>query len=204
MNATHLGLLGTVFFATCAAALIGAAGADHPAPASMPVTTPATSPATLPTTAPAGGKLFRVTLDKPADRVRVGVEGGSVVLEVTSETGIGGMRLDADKAGWPDHIVLRLKGFQTLEGFSAANAHVSCNSSLRAEAPEVHRLGPDGQAAGEVPADAPGRPRPDYRMPIERKGANAGQGGSVEVAIPAALYPSEEKFLKLRWIDAYR
>ena len=59
---------------------------------------------------------FQIKCRKPDDAVRVSTEGGRVVFDITSGSGIGGATIGRAGQHWPDEVVLRvhLKGLESL------------------------------------------------------------------------------------------
>src|SRR5687768_15233129 len=108
----------------CAAGLLALAGRGLAVRADdRPATRPA-APATAPaaTQPAAAGQTMQFTFRKPKDRVdSISAGDGTVVLQVHSESGIGGLVVTPGPAGWPKRVVVRMMRFQMLEMFGVEN-----------------------------------------------------------------------------------
>lgn len=123
---------------------------------------------------------------------RVVTAGGRVVVDVTCPGGIGGLTLRRTprREPWPERLVVRLRGFETLEHVDARTALRSAERELGCRAPRVWAAGRGTWAA----VDATDRDA----MPIQR------EAGWIDVTIPTSLLDPAADSIRLRWIDAYR
>lgn len=133
-------------------------------------------------------------------------DGEVVVIDVTSQSGIGRLRATLGENVAPPRLVLRLRlnGLEELR-FSYPGAEVvvsvsSSDSRVRAQAQ------PAGESAlGEIGPDSP------YWMDVQvydRNGAPAGaiptNGGYFDVAVPADFLDGEHRIFTAGWVDFYR
>lgn len=154
------------------------------------------APTTAPTTGPAATQPalnLQITLTRPKDKIESTADGNTVVIQVTSASGIGGAELAPAAGRWPERIVLRLMHFRLLEGVNAANGRVFCQSALGLHETEVRQIKADGAGAGGD-VDRPG----DYAIAVEK------HEGYIEVVLPAALWRQDTKSIRVQWVDAYR
>jgi len=149
----------------------------------------------------AGAATFAITIKKPADRIKVRVEGDMATLDVTSPSGIGGATVTLTKGKWPTTVILRLH-LSGLESFAVSNGKIKLTGSVLSHSGETKRLylteianGGEREPGTQINVfDAQGRPArglPD-------------KGGYFEIRLPKALLDGQPKSLELGWIDFYR
>jgi hypothetical protein len=106
------------------------------------------------------------------------MEGDTSVVNVYHGQGTGGAELRAPKSGWPPRVVVRLRGFTSLQSFTAesTSGKLSCiTPSGKTEA--VCQL-------GNTRIEAISK-RPDY----------------IEVVLPASLLKNDSAPVEVRWIE---
>lgn len=163
-----------------------------------------------------GMSAIDVTLDKRDDRAAVTMEDGRAVIDVTSVTGIGGLKATADE--WPEEVVVRL-GLRGLEGLSfhygdfAITTGVSstgdpvaltlsvvddegnvqsASPSADIYYPDIRAVTPDGTTAvGPLAAGE----RPAFPLP---------EGSVFEITLPPHFHQGDHPSFSLQWIDFYR
>jgi hypothetical protein len=147
---------------------------------------------------------FDIKTKKPADRIKVKIEGDSAMLDIFSPSGIGGATITLTQGQWPKTVVLRLR-LRGLESFNVSNGKIKLSVSVLSHSGNTKRLylseeGKDGNDGEWEPGreikvlDAAGKPvkgLPD-------------KGGYFEIALPKALLENQPKSLELGWIDFYR
>jgi hypothetical protein len=155
------------------------------------------SPLTLVAAAcpPRHSATLKATLSRAADRVVVRREGGAVLVEINSASGIGQAALVAPGGRWPRDVRVRIRGLglARLEGFSLTKGQLTLHSAAGREWPESR-----GTVRGKVIERSEDR---RFRLHIELKA----YGGKhlAEVALPRELLAGEEP-LQIEWVDAYR
>ena len=157
-----------------------------------------------------------VALDKHDDKVAVAVEDGRAIIDVTSFSGIGGLKATAD--AWPEEVAVRLR-VRRLEGLTIRYGDViittgvastgdpvaltlsvvddegnvqSISPSSDVYYPDIRAITPDGTtavgplAAGERPA-----------LPLP-------EGSAFEITLPPHFHRDDYPSFTLQWIDFYR
>jgi hypothetical protein len=134
-----------------------------------------------------------------------GGEGGALVVEVTSPSGIGSAHLTID-GPMPKQMALRLllKGMEKLEvAYGETTVTASLSSTPGYDVTESVRLAMDGEEREISPASP-------YWMavtivPAEDMPASIPlQQGYIEVQMPASFLSSEERALSIQWVDFFR
>jgi hypothetical protein len=138
---------------------------------------------------------------KAADRIEVNVEGDTAIIDVFSQSGIGGATITTTRERWPSSIVLRLH-LSGLESVAVSNGKVKLTGSVLSHSGNTKRLylteeGQDGERepGTEIKVlDAAGKPITGL----------PGKDGYFEIMLPKALLEGQPKSLDLGWIDFYR
>lgn len=157
-----------------------------------------------------------VTLDKHDDSATVTIEDGRAVIDVTSATGIGGLKATADE--WPEEVVVRL-GLRGLEGLTIRYGDYilmtgvsstgdpvpltlsviddegnvqSASPSADVYYPDIRAVTPDGATAvGPLAAG-------------ERSAFPLPEGSVFEITLPPHFHQGDHPSFSLQWIDFYR
>lgn len=152
--------------------------------------------------------MIGITLDKLDDTAEVVVEDGRAVIDVTSASGIGGLRADLVEGEWPAEVLVRLRlaGLERLEvGFGHFIVTTSVSSTGDpAPPPTVYRQAADGET--KAIADAGEAFYPTVRI-VPEAGSRPAiplRNGYFEIELPPAFYAGEPAAFTLQWIDFYR
>jgi hypothetical protein len=151
---------------------------------------------------------FEIKCGKPEDVVRTNTEGGRVVFDITSGSGIGGATVGRAGRHWPDEVVLRvhLKGLESLRMSGDGGTTVRVSVVSHSGNPRFLHLQRGDQREG--PELAKGDPGWTDVRAVDAKGKPAdgppGEGGWFELVVPKVLLSDESKTLTLDWIDYYR
>jgi hypothetical protein len=148
-----------------------------------------------------GSITIDIAAKKPADQIKVKIEGDTATVDVSSQSGIGGATVTLTKGRWPTTVILRLH-LSGLESLAVSNGKVKLTGSVLSHSGNTKRLylteeGKDGERepGTEIKVlDAAGKPvkgLPD-------------KGGYFEIKLPKALLDGGPKSLELGWIDFYR
>jgi hypothetical protein len=139
-----------------------------------------------------------VTLQKQEDRATVTTEGRSVVIDVSSPSGIGGAGVTIGPGPMPRQILIRfhLKGLEHLEfRYGGTVVVVSLPTSGGEPSESVSRAG-----AAETPVG----PDSQYWMAVRPPSGGSAQDGYIEVAVPPDFLAGSNRAFSLKWIDFYR
>lgn len=121
--------------------------------------------------------------DSPAasDRIEVLMEGDTSVVNVYHGQGTGGAELRAPKSGWPPRVVVRLRGFTSLQSFTAESTSGKLNCAI-----------PKG--AGE-------KAEPVCQLGNTRIEAISKRPEYIEVVLPTSLLKTDSAPVEVRWAE---
>jgi len=143
---------------------------------------------------------FDIKTKKPADQIKVKIDGDSTTLDVFSPSGIGGATITLTQGPWPKTVVLRLH-LRGLEYFTASSGKFKLTGSVLSHSGNTKRfyLGEDGKK----------EPQPESTIKVFNAAGKPveglpGEGGYFEFTVPRPLLEGEPKSLELGWIDFYR
>jgi hypothetical protein len=142
---------------------------------------------------------FDIKTKKPADSIKVKLEGESVAFDVLSPSGIGSATINPKGKQWPKKVILRLR-LKGLESLTIFNGKVTLGASVSSHGDQGQRVFlKDG--SGETPI---GKDDPN-RMEIKLVGGEKVplNDGYFEIVLPEALL-KDSKALTISWIDFYR
>jgi len=138
---------------------------------------------------------YEFKVKEPEDTITVTNQAERTTFVVTSASGIGRGSIALGAGAWSRHVVIRLKGFKSLEGFTLSTSKLRVEGSLR--------------ESGKMPfclADAAGKFDPQDRLDrfagylgivVERR------DDGLEIILPANLLADANKF-EVEWIDVHR
>ena len=116
-----------------------------------------------------------------SDRVEVVMEGDTSVVNVYRGQGSGGAELRAPKSGWPPRVVVRLRGFASLESFTAEST--------------------SGKLTCATPKGESGKTEPVCQLGNTRVEAISRRPEYLEVVLPASLLKSDTGPVEVRWTE---
>lgn len=148
---------------------------------------------------------WKIDCPKEGDRLKIIPQKEAVILEISSERGIGQATVQRTAGPWPKKVVLRLhlKGLESLRveagqwGFEASvMSYPPYQNRLRVYGPDsIPPVDPKSPYWVEVRVlDSEGNPA--SKIPLE--------GGYFELAIPPAFLEKSPPKLHIHWIDFYR
>jgi hypothetical protein len=122
--------------------------------------------------------------DGVQDRIEISQDADRLIVVVDHAKGIGGTVVNAPESAWPPLVLVRLRGFSELEGFSAVSRAAKLECALNR--PELR---PPAQACRLDGVDVEALRRgPDF----------------FEVRLPSALLARDGGPIALRWVDQWR
>ena len=150
-------------------------------------------------------KDWKIDCPKEGDHLKIIPQKEGVLLEISSERGIGQASIERIGGPWPKPLILRLRlrGLESLRveagqwGFEASvMSYPPYKTRLRVHGPDpmppVDRKSPYWVEVRMLDADG----KPTSKPPPE--------GGCFEVVIPPAFLEKSPKKLQIHWIDFYR
>lgn len=155
-----------------------------------------TSDPAMPTNAP---PEFLITADKSGDRVTVTADAARAIVDVWSESGIGGAHVSLAAGQMPQSVLMRfhLRGLEQMAfAFGATEVRLSLPSSGAGQ--PVLQSVLSGEQESAIGPDSP------YWMTVTQN-TQAGSGEAYyEVTAPPAFSSSPTTSFSLRWIDFFR
>lgn len=115
------------------------------------------------------------------DRIEVVMEGDTSVVNVYHGQGTGGAELRAPKSGWPPRVVVRLRGFTSLQSFTAESTSGKLNCAT-----------PKGES---------GKTEPVCQLGSTRVEAISRRADYIEVVLPASLLTNDSAPVEVRWVE---
>ena len=124
---------------------------------------------------------------------------GSVVFDVTDESGIGGGSIRLLEGKWPGRILLRMH-LSGLEGLEVTVGKRTMSGAYRGQSPSA----PEGHLKARM-LDEEGNPL-QGRYLVKGTGARGAEriAGYYEVEVPQSVLQSGPKTIGLKWFDFYR
>lgn len=152
--------------------------------------------------------MYTLTLDKANDSAEMKVEADQATIDVFSDSGIGGLRVERNTDEWPAAVVVRLHltGLERLEIGYADVLVATAVSSTRdpAPLPTVYTISEFNEAKTMTEA---GRDYyPTVRI-VPEEGSQPAiplQNGYFEIALPPNFYVGQPEAFTMQWIDFYR
>lgn len=152
--------------------------------------------------------MIQITLDKTSDSADVHLDGDRAVIDVRSESGIGGLRAELTEGEWPEEVVIRLhlKGLERLEvGFSEYMVITSVSSTDEpAPLPTVYTISAFNEAKTMTQADSGYYPTIQIVPEEGSQPAIPLQNGYFQIGMPRNFYQGDVEAFTLQWIDFYR
>lgn len=148
-----------------------------------------------------GASAIRVSTRRGDSRVRCLELEGSLILDVTSGSGIGNATLRREAEAWPVpmRVRLHLKG---LESFRVRAGDVTVEWSVSSTADQASRV--SLHASGdEIALDNTSPYFTDARI-VGGNGRIPLTGGYIEVPLPSRLFKDNPEEITIQWIDFYR
>lgn len=152
--------------------------------------------------------MIAITLDKQGDTAEVTFEGSRAIIDVTSESGIGGLRALLVAGRWPEETVVRLhlRGLERLEiGYDQYLVATSVSSTSEpAPLPTVYAISKNSEA--QAIADAGDEYYPPIQI-VPEEGSLARiplQNGYFEIGLPPNFYTGQPEAFTMQWIDFFR
>jgi hypothetical protein len=115
------------------------------------------------------------------DRIEVVMEGDTSVVNVYHGQGTGGAELRAPKSGWPPRVVVRLRGFTSLQSFTAESTSGKLNCA--------------------APKSGSGKPEPVCLLGNTRVEAISKRPEYIEVILPASLLKPDGGPVEVHWVE---
>jgi outer membrane protein, multidrug efflux system len=116
-----------------------------------------------------------------SDRIEVVMEGDTSVVNVYHGQGTGGAELRAPQSGWPPRVVVRLRGFTSLQSFTAESA--------------------SGKLSCVTPKGENGKTEPVCQLGSTRVDAISKRTDYIEVVLPASLLKTDTAPVEVRWVE---
>jgi hypothetical protein len=151
--------------------------------------------------------MAQVTTSKTDARVTTTMQSNALIVDITSQSGIGDATVHLAPSQQPQRVTLRfhLKGLEELRfGYGSTTVIVSISSSAG------HRVSQRVEQTGTTAKEEQIAERSPYWMPtrlVPAAGVQATiplQSGVIEVEAPPDFFASQATSFSLRWIDFYR
>ena len=159
-----------------------------------------------------------VTLDKRDDQATITTEGDRAVIDVTSFSGIGGLKAAADE--WPAEVVVRLR-LRGLEGLTIGygDGDFTITTGVSSSGDPVALMLSVVDEAGNVQSASPSADiyypdilavTPDETVDVsplsagERPTIPLPEGSAFEITLPPHFHLDKHPSFTIQWIDFYR
>lgn len=152
--------------------------------------------------------MIEVTLDKLDDTAAVTLTDGRAVIDVTSDSGIGGLQAKKSAGEWPAEVVVRLhlNGLESLEiGYDQFLIKSGFSStSDPAPLPTVYAVSDTNEAQPVFGAGETFYPTIRVVPEAGSQPAIPLQNGYFEITLPANFHTGQPDSFTMQWIDFYR
>jgi hypothetical protein len=148
--------------------------------------------------------LWVITTEGAGDEVKMVLEGETAVLDIHSETGIGGAQVQLQSGTWPPEMVLRfhLSGLEEMT-LIYGETTLTLNVSSHGDNAIWQSITQNGNTE-EIGPDSP------YWMNVSLTAADGSPAsipldkGTIQVTIPKDITQSDQTSFTIQWIDFYR